>query len=63
MLYLRFYEDRTQREIAVEFGISQYHVSRLLSRILSDLRSRLTSPGDLPAERGNEPDSDDTQAA
>jgi RNA polymerase sigma-B factor len=38
ILYLRFFEERTQSEIADEFGISQMHVSRLLSRTLSLLR-------------------------
>jgi RNA polymerase sigma-B factor len=38
ILYLRFFEERTQSEIADELGISQMHVSRLLSRTLSALR-------------------------
>ena len=38
ILYLRFFEERTQSEIAHELGISQMHVSRLLSRTLSKLR-------------------------
>jgi RNA polymerase sigma-B factor len=38
ILYLRFFEERTQSEIARELGISQMHVSRLLSRTLSSLR-------------------------
>ena len=38
---LRFYGDRTQCEIARELGMSQMHVSRLLSRSLSRLRDRL----------------------
>lgn len=40
ILYLRFFEERTQSEIARELGISQMHVSRLLSRTLSGLRGR-----------------------
>jgi RNA polymerase sigma-B factor len=43
ILYLRFFEDRTQSEIADELGISQMHVSRILSRTLSSLRERATS--------------------
>ena len=39
MLYLRFYEGMTQSEIAKRLGISQMHVSRLLSRSLQALRS------------------------
>lgn len=38
MLYLRFYEGRTQSEIARQLGISQMHVSRLLARSLHQLR-------------------------
>ncbi|OLM12955.1 RNA polymerase sigma factor SigB [Pseudonocardia sp. Ae505_Ps2] len=42
ILVLRFYGDRTQSQIAADLGISQMHVSRLLSRTLSRLRERLT---------------------
>ena len=38
MLYLRFYDGMTQSEIAKRLGISQMHVSRLLSRSLQHLR-------------------------
>ncbi|MGZ4149788.1 MAG: SigB/SigF/SigG family RNA polymerase sigma factor [Actinomycetota bacterium] len=38
ILYLRFFEDKTQTEIAHELGISQMHVSRLLDRTLATLR-------------------------
>ncbi|HWH33921.1 MAG TPA: RNA polymerase sigma factor SigF [Acidimicrobiales bacterium] len=38
MLYLRFYEGKTQSEIAQRLGISQMHVSRLLARSLDRLR-------------------------
>ncbi len=38
MLFLRFYEGKTQSEIAKRLGISQMHVSRLLSRSLDRLR-------------------------
>jgi RNA polymerase sigma-B factor len=41
ILYLRFIDDLTQREIAEHLGISQMHVSRLLSRSLENVRSRL----------------------
>lgn len=40
ILYLRFFEERTQNEIAQELGISQMHVSRLLAQSLSVLRER-----------------------
>jgi RNA polymerase sigma-B factor len=39
VVYLRFFEDRTQSEIAQEIGVSQMHVSRLLSRSLATLGS------------------------
>lgn len=38
ILYLRFFEEKTQSQIAAELGISQMHVSRLLSRTLALLR-------------------------
>lgn len=41
ILYLRFFRGLTQTQIATELGISQMHVSRLLSRILSVLREKV----------------------
>ena len=38
ILYLRFFEGKTQSEIAEEIGISQMHVSRLLSQTLVAIR-------------------------
>lgn len=43
MLAMRFYGNRTQTEIATELGISQMHVSRLLSRALAWLREAMLS--------------------
>lgn len=43
IIYLRFYEDLTQTEIAAELSISQMHVSRLLARALVLLRERVES--------------------
>jgi RNA polymerase sigma-B factor len=37
IVYLRFFEGRTQSEIATDVGISQMHVSRLLSKSLETL--------------------------
>lgn len=42
ILYLRFFENRTQSEIAAEIGVSQMHVSRILSATLTTLRGAVT---------------------
>ena len=42
VLYLRFVEEQGQKEIGASLGITQTQVSRLLSRILRDLRQQLT---------------------
>lgn len=42
IVMLRFFGGMTQSQIAVEIGISQMHVSRLLSRSLTRLRQGLT---------------------
>jgi len=42
ILYMRFFEERTQQEIADDIGVTQMQVSRLLSRIMRDLRTELT---------------------
>jgi RNA polymerase sigma-B factor len=44
ILLLRFFKNRTQSEIAAEIGVSQMHVSRLLSRTLAQLRTSLQEP-------------------
>lgn len=44
IVYLRFFKGRTQTEIADELGISQMHVSRILTRTLARLREKV-SPG------------------
>ena len=38
IVYLRFYEDRSQAEIGEEVGVTQTQVSRLLTRTLNTLR-------------------------
>lgn len=42
ILHLRFVEEWTQSRIAEEFGVTQMQVSRLLSRILRQLRTALS---------------------
>jgi RNA polymerase sigma-B factor len=44
ILYLRFFRGLTQTQIAEELGISQMHVSRLLSRTLALLRRTVAEP-------------------
>ncbi len=41
ILLLRFFKNMTQSQIAEEIGVSQMHVSRLLNRILAQLRTSL----------------------
>jgi RNA polymerase sigma-B factor len=41
ILYLRFFRQQTQAEIAEEIGSSQMQVSRTLARVLAQLRGRL----------------------
>ncbi len=42
LIFLRFHRDLTEQQIADELGISQAHVSRLLSRALAKLREALS---------------------
>jgi RNA polymerase sigma-B factor len=46
ILFLRFFEHKTQSEIAEIVGISQMHVSRLLAQTLESLRDELEHPVD-----------------
>ena len=41
ILYLRFFEERSQSQIAEALGISQMQVSRLLAKVLAGLRGNL----------------------
>jgi RNA polymerase sigma-B factor len=43
IIALRFYGDLTQTQIGQRLGISQMHVSRVLTRTLKDLRDALTA--------------------
>ncbi len=51
---LRFYEQRTQQEIADLLGMTQMQVSRLISRILVNMRDAVTAieGSDLPQPSG-----------
>ncbi|MGV9878605.1 SigB/SigF/SigG family RNA polymerase sigma factor [Streptomyces sp. NPDC003006] len=52
ILYLRFFEDMTQSRIAEELGISQMHVSRLISRSCARVRAEADA-GHAGAERAH----------
>jgi RNA polymerase sigma-B factor len=49
LIWLRFFEQRSQSDIANELGISQMQVSRLLSRLLIKLRRIIGAPEDFAA--------------
>jgi RNA polymerase sigma-B factor len=49
VLLLRFHAELTQSEIAGRLGMSQVHVSRLLSRTLAIIREHLLEDAPLPA--------------
>jgi len=49
LIWLRYFEQRSQSDIAQELGISQMQVSRLLSRLLLKLRSIVGAPNELAA--------------
>jgi RNA polymerase sigma-B factor len=54
ILALRFYGNKTQSEIASELGISQMHVSRLLTRCLTWLREAMVSDATPPWDGSGE---------
>ena len=56
ILVMRFYGNLTQTEIGDRLGISQMHVSRLLTRALAHLRSKLLEEGDGPGMPGSPDD-------
>jgi RNA polymerase sigma-B factor len=49
LLMMRFYGNMTQSQIGEQLGISQMHVSRLLSSALAFLRDRLEGPSAQPS--------------
>ncbi|MDU0299146.1 SigB/SigF/SigG family RNA polymerase sigma factor [Streptomyces sp. PAL114] len=53
ILYMRFFEDMTQSRIADRLGISQMHVSRLISRSCARVRADVL--GQRPGRRGTRP--------
>lgn len=44
IVFLRFFENMTQTQIAKQVGVSQMHVSRLLARSLQRLRGLMNNP-------------------
>lgn len=53
ILVMRFFRGMTQSAIGVELGVSQMQVSRLIARILSELRAGLSGSGsDAPEPAG-----------
>jgi DNA-directed RNA polymerase specialized sigma subunit len=50
LIWLRFFEPRSQSEIAEEIGTSQMQVSRLLSGLMVEIRMTIgVKPDTLPA--------------
>jgi RNA polymerase sigma-B factor len=52
ILYLRFFEGRSQQEIADDLGVTQMQVSRLLRQICERMRDRVGDPHDAAGQRG-----------
>ena len=40
LIYMRYFQDKTQTEIAARLGVSQVQVSRMEKRILLNLREK-----------------------
>ena len=57
ILLLRFFKNMTQSQIAEEIGVSQMHVSRLLTRTLEQLRTSLEARTARPEPCGRQPSS------
>ncbi|MFJ7073731.1 SigB/SigF/SigG family RNA polymerase sigma factor [Streptomyces sp. NPDC098781] len=54
ILYMRFFEDMTQSRIADELGISQMHVSRLISRCCARVRNEALDHDAQQEHRGDD---------
>ncbi len=54
ILYMRFFEDMTQSRIAERLGISQMHVSRLISRCCAQVREQALDQGSRPGSRAGD---------
>ena len=54
ILYMRFFEDMTQSRIADRLGISQMHVSRLISRCCARVREEVLEQGTRPGRPGGD---------
>lgn len=62
LLYLRFYEGKTQQQIADEFGVTQVQVSRLLKRIFATIREDITGSAEQPGgHAGRQPAAADSR--
>lgn len=55
ILYLRFYEDRTQKEIGNDLGVTQMQISRLLTGIYSRLRDGIEHGPQALADEEKQP--------
>jgi hypothetical protein len=49
---MRFYADMTQAQIAAEIGVSQMHVSRMLTRTLTQLRDEMLTDTTTAERKG-----------
>ncbi|MFF4188922.1 SigB/SigF/SigG family RNA polymerase sigma factor [Streptomyces sp. NPDC001691] len=49
ILYMRFFQDKTQNQIADELGISQMHVSRLIARTCARIRRQALAEHQIAA--------------
>ncbi len=50
---MRFFEDMTQSRIAEKIGVSQMHVSRLITRSCTQVREAATGPAERSAEHAH----------